>query len=422
MKEDLLQYFWRTHSWKDREFETTDGRLVQIISAGQLNRDAGPDFSNARIRIGHELWAGNVEIHVRSSEWYAHKHQYDPAYKTVVLHVVWEEDQPVFHDADVRIPCFELKNIISQDIIDNYQRLMNNAFWIPCENQVSKFDMFRGFLGMNAKLVEKFEDKTEVLEHIYTRSGADWNETLHRFLARGFGLNVNSTAFELLAEKLTWALSEKYKNQPQILEAIAFHASGLLSNASGNYPDELTSHYDKISAEDKTEALAEGAFMFFRTRPSNFPTLRIAQWVRLLCSDKSLLDLIQNMHSPEEFTSLVCRPLEGFWQEHFTFNVRSKGFPTHAGREFAKLLLINAIAPFLFFYGKKLGNLEIQQKAIDMLDEMKAENNSIIRKFRQLGFPVKTASQSQAFLLLKKKYCEQRQCLDCPFGMQIFKE
>lgn len=422
MKEDLLQYFWRTHQWKELVYSTTEGRSIQIIKPGELNRDAGPDFSNARIRIGDELWAGNVEIHVKSSEWNAHRHQHDPAYKTVILHVVWEEDQLVFHDGQVRIPCFELKNIISREIIENYQRLMNNALWIPCQSRVSAFDMTKAMLGMNAKLIERFEEKTKILEYIYENSNNDWNETLHRFLARAFGLNVNAQAFEFLAEQLTLDIVYKYRNQPDILEALAFHTSGLLGNASGNYAEILRNKYDKISVEDRTQAMGEGVFKFFRTRPANFPSIRIAQWLELLNFEGSLLDFILNINSPEEFSAVLCRPLNGYWNEHFTFNVPSGAFPTHAGKEFAKLLIINAVAPFMFFYGKKHDDYLLRQKAVDLLEDLKTESNSIIRGYLQLGFPVKTAAHSQAFLLLKKNYCEQKRCLECPFGVQIFKE
>ncbi|HND16211.1 MAG TPA: DUF2851 family protein [Saprospiraceae bacterium] len=421
MKEDLLQYFWRTHNWKDRLYVTTNGLPIHIVTPGILNHDAGPDFSNAKIRIGDELWVGNVEIHVRSSEWYIHRHQYDPAYRTVILHVVWTEDQPVFMDENIRIPCLALKSIISKEILDNYERLMNNALWVPCQNVVNRFDMEKGLLGMNARLVEKFEDKSAVLQHIFDKTKGDWNETLHRFIARGFGLNVNGDAFELLAEKMNYQLTQKYQHDPVKLEAIAFSASGLIPDGNSDHTEKLWQIYQTLPHNDRPTPLAQGVFKFFRTRPSNFPGLRIAQWLKFLSNPGSLFDTVINLNSPIEFSAIICQPLDEFWKNHFSFTAEAKNFSTQAGKDFADLLLINSIAPFLFFYGKITDNYELRQKAVDLLDAMKAESNSVIRGFRQLGFPINFASHSQAFLLLKKKYCDRKRCLECPFGVQIFK-
>lgn len=421
MKEELLHYFWRTHRWRDQNIFTTDGQPLQIIVPGDLNKDAGPDFSNAKIRIGDELWIGNIEIHVKASEWYLHQHQYDPQYKTVILHVVWSEDQQVYFDGNRKIPCFELKNIISKDIIDNYERLMNSAFWIACENQVDKIDMQKAALGLNAKLIEKLQDKTTLLEHIYSKTNGDWNETFHRFLARGFGLNVNGTAFELLAEKLPLELIRKYTNDTEKLEAVVFGIAGFLNNASEDYAIKLKGIFESLPKNNLPEILPEGVFKFFRARPSNFPTIRIAQWIKLISDHDLLLNEVVSMSHPDEFINFICSPLNGFWQNHFTFSATSNGFPTKAGKEFAKLLLINSVAPFLFFYGKKLGNIELQQTATDWLDEIKGEKNTIIKKFQELGFPTSTAAQTQGLLHLKKKYCECKRCLECPFGAQIFR-
>ena len=420
MKEDLLQYFWKTHKWKDKIYTTTCGQSIQIIDAGRINTDAGPDFSQARIKIANQLWAGNVEIHTKSSEWYTHRHQNDSAYNSVILHVVWSEDKEVFYNEHQKIPCLELKTLISKDIIDNYERLMNSACWIPCENQISKIDINKASLALHRLVAEKLKDKTELIDHIYCKSGKDWHETLHKWLARGYGLNVNGTAFELLAESIPLKLVNQYKSEALKLEALVFGCSGLLHGTDSVYASKL-----KIAHKDlpvQIEQLPEGIFKFFRTRPSNFPTIRLAQWLKMLMNPIPVFEKIMNLDSPESFIQFINQPLDGFWSENFTFTTPANGFPTNAGREFGKLLLINSVAPFMFYYGKKTDDETMQQRAIDWLDNLKGEKNQIVRKYQNLGFPAKTASQTQALLWLKKKYCEQKRCMECSFGAQLFKK
>lgn len=418
MKEDLLQYFWRTHNWKNKIYSTTSGQSLQIIESGRLNPDAGPDFSQARIRIDDQLWAGNVEIHVRSSEWYIHRHQSDPRYNSVILHVVWSEDREVFYTNEQKIPCLELKNLISKDLLDNYERLMTNACWIPCENQINRINMQKVSLALPAYAIEKLEIKTQAIWQIYTATSSNWEETLYRWLAKGFGLNVNGNAFEMLAEAVPLHVVREFRLEQVKLEAIMFGRAGLLDQAQGEYAEKLRQIFNQINT-DRT-ALPYGVWKFFRTRPSNFPTIRLAQWIHLLIRENSVLDLLFKLDSPQSFITHINQPLKGFWSENFSFSATAGGFPTQAGKEFGKLLVINSVVPFMFCFGKQTNNEEMQYKALEWLDDIKGEKNTTISKFKELGFPIDSASQTQALLWLKKNYCENKRCLQCAVGTQIF--
>lgn len=421
MKEELIQYFWRTHKFKSDKLFTTQGNVLEIIDPGKLNRDSGPDFSMARIKIDGQLWVGNIEIHINASDWYQHKHQYDPAYQSIILHVVWEEDLKIHYPSNQAIPCLELKEIIQKSLLDNYERLMNNSAWIPCEFQLDIVDMEKLSIGLNAFLVEKLMKKTHEIEQIFIKTNKDWDKTFHIWFARAFGLNLNATAFEMLATNMDNMLAEKLKSQPEILEAVAFATAGLLDGETSEYAIQLQNTYNNYNKLEKPPMLKAGTFKYFRTRPANFPTIRIAQWLEWLKSQEKPLETILHIDSGKQLFEALKLPLEGFWATHFSFNAGTNDQKPSTGKDFAELLMINAISPFIFFYGKMTQQELYQDRAVDCLDQMNGERNAIISKFKALNFPAKTASQTQSLLWMKKHYCEQKRCLECCVGAQIFK-
>lgn len=421
MKEELIQYFWRTHKFKSDKLFTTQGNTLEIIDPGKLNHDSGPDFSMARIKIDGQLWVGNVEIHINASDWYQHKHQYDPAYQSIILHVVWDEDLKIHYPSNQAIPCIELKNIIQKPLLDNYERLMNNSAWIPCEFQLSNVAMDKISIGLNAFLVEKLIKKTQEIEQIFIKTNLDWEKTFHIWFARAFGLNLNATAFEMLATNLDNELVQKLKSNSEVFEAIAFATAGLLDGETSEYAIQLQKAYNNFNKLEKPPMLKAGTFKYFRTRPANFPTIRIAQWLEWLKAQETPLKTVLSIVSVKELYGALKLPLHGFWNSHFSFNAGTNSQKTSIGKDFAELLMINAISPFIFFYGKMTQQELYQDRALDCLDQMNGERNAIISKFKDLNFPVNSALKTQSLLWMKKHYCEHKRCLECCVGAEIFK-
>jgi len=387
MKEFFLHYLWRTKRFNLQQLFTTDGQSVILQNMGRHNKNAGPDFLDARIRIGDTLWAGNVEIHVRSSEWIQHKHQNDTAYDNVILHVVYEEDKPIFRKSGQVIPCIELKKRIPPGISNTYQRLSQNEHWIPCQQHFASVGSIIKNLWLDRMLVERLEQKTEAISDEHHKNKSNWEETFYHAIARSFGLKVNAEPFELLAKITPLQILAKHKNNLFQLEAILFGQSGLLNRTfNEDYPNKLKKEYLFLKKKYNLKGLRADSWNFLRMRPANFPTIRIAQFAMLLFTTEHLFSKI----------------------------LAAKNITIH-------LFIINTIAPFLFFYGQKKNNETYKDKAMDILEEIPPEKNKIIEQWKTLGLEPDSAYQTQALLQLKKAYCTQQRCLSCAIGGEILK-
>ncbi len=423
MKENFLHFLWRYRRFDAQNLTTTDGSPLEILHPGEPNSDAGPDFFNARIRLGGTEWAGNVELHVRASEWLAHGHDSDAAYSNVVLHVVFEEDKRLVRPSGEALPCLVLRERIPPRILENWQRLENERAWVPCAASFMQVPDIVRLNWLDRLLVERLEQKTEVIAAALAETKNHWEEVFYHSLARNFGLKVNAQPFEMLARSLPASVLAKHKSSLFQIEALLFGQAGFLGeNFADEYPAGLAKEHRFLRQKFDLQALEKSAWKFLRLRPANFPTVRLAQFAGLVHRSAHLFSKILAAQSARELEHLFDCPASEYWQSHFQFDKKSgKRGVCSPGRDFVNLLIINTVVPFLFFYGKTKNLPDVRDRALRLLEELPAEENSIVAGWAELGFRARNAYQSQGLLQLKNRYCDGRRCLDCAVGNSILR-
>ncbi len=418
MKESILQYIWQQRLFVSSDMKTTDNETVEVIDVGKLNTDAGPDFFNAKVKIGDTLWAGNVEIHTRSSEWKKHHHHSDKAYESVILHVVEEVDADVFRNDGEKIP--QIKLAYPEQIENDYLQLINEQKWIPCAGKIQSIPSVFIQSWKNALLVERLEQKMEAIESLLNFNNQHWEDAFYITLARNFGFGTNSLAFEQLAKSTPLSALGKHKNNLFQLEAILFGQSGLLEvTDSDEYTLSLKKEYEFLAAKFDLKPISSSLWKLLRLRPDNFPHIRIAQFAALIHSSSKLFSKV--LEKPEtDFLNEIfdCKPSD-YWQTHYTFANQSAKKAKKLGQQSKNTLYINTVIPFLFCYGTERGNQEMKDKALALLEQIPAEKNSIVAGWKSLGLDVQTAYDSQALLHLKKNYCDEKKCLRCRIGHKV---
>jgi hypothetical protein len=422
MREDFLHFLWRWRRFDAQNLRTADGQPLDILHPGELNRDAGPDFFNARLRIGGTLWAGNVEMHLLASDWLAHRHDSDPAYDNVVLHVVLEEDQRLLRSNGEYLPCLALRPRIPPGLLDKYLRLERERAWIPCAQSFSGVPEIVRNNWLDRLLVERLEQKTAAVSDLVESCDKHWEEGFYRMLARCFGLKTNAGPFEALARILPLPLLARHQNQLFQMEALLFGQAGMLQEAfSDDYPRALAKEYHYLQHKYQLQPLSPGQWKFFRLRPAGFPTVRLAQFAALLHRSCHLWsDVLETRHTTET-EQIFQVESSGYWHSHFRFDKTSASRMKPLSREFVHLLLINAVAPFMFHYGREKGISGLQDRALQVLEDLPAESNTVVDGWENLGQCARHAAQSQALLLLKTQYCDQRRCLECAIGASILR-
>ncbi len=422
MRESFLHFLWRWRRFHLHALCTTQGQTLEILHPGEWNTDAGPDFFNARIRLGDTVWAGNVEIHLRASEWLLHGHQNDPAYDNVVLHVVLEEDRPVLHASGERIPCLELKERIPANILQTYQRLEQERAWVPCEKFFTQTPDIVRLNWLDRLLVERLEQKTEAIAALLKATGNHWEEAFYRLLARNFGLKVNAEPFETLASSLPLSILAKHKSNAFQVEALLFGQAGLLEQTHQEpYPAALAKEYRFLQHKYQLTPLDGKQWKFLRLRPANFPSVRLAQFSALLYRSTPLLSQILEAESLREIEHLFAVEPGEYWRTHFQLDKPSAKRSKTPGRDFIHLLTINTIVPFLFHYGQQKNTERYQKRALQLLEALPAESNALLDGWRELGITARHAYQSQALIHLKTRYCDAKRCLECAVGNAILK-
>ena len=419
MTEDFLYYIWQFRLTKG-ELTTADGEAVTVIDPGQRNEDSGPDFFNARVKIGQTEWAGNVEMHVRASDWVKHGHQDDHAYDSVILHVVHDCDMEIHNHQKEVIPCLELKNNMEEALYFRYRKLTGSRNWIACAPQLKEVPDLIVFSWLNRLLIERLERKTESIESYLQSSNGHWEEAFYYALARNFGFNVNAEAFEQLARSLPLEVLAKNRSDIFKLEALLFGQSGLLNpKLKDAYVQNLLAEYDFLRKKYSLEPIASYQWKFMRLRPVNFPTIRIAQFAQLIHKSTHLLSKIVEAQKLEKLRDFFRLETTEYWLDHYSFGKSSKARKKLFGDSSFDLVLINTIVPFLFVYANHQKDDELKERALDFLSRTKAEQNSIIRKFAESGIKSSNASQTQALLTLKNDYCKYLKCLDCAIGSRL---
>jgi hypothetical protein len=422
IKEDLLQYLWRTKRFDLHDLQTTEGDAIEIQDFGTPNHHAGPDFLNAKIKINNTLWAGNVEMHVRASDWLLHGHTQDLAYDNVILHVVFEEDKPIYQMGSERMPCLELRSRIPLKIANTYQKLLHNEYWIPCQAHFSEVAEMTKAFWLDRLLVERLEHKTKAIEIAWRYNNNDWEETFYQFLASNFGVKVNAEPFECLARSLPQRILSKHKDSLFQIEALLFGQAGMLNYAfEDDYPEQLKKEYQFLKAKYQLQPIEVISWKFMRLRPANFPTIRLAQLAQLVHQSSHLFSRILEIETIVEIEALFKVQPSAYWENHYLFDKPSEKRSKAMGKKTINLLIINTLSPFLFLYGTKRGIQSYRDRAIKWLETIPAEENNIIENWQQLGMQPKSAYETQALIQLKNEYCNTKNCLNCAIGNAILK-
>ena len=421
MKEEFLHYVWQYKKFAFSGLKTVQGDSLQILHTGNSLQQAGPDFFNAQVIIGNQKWAGNIEIHLHSSHWYSHHHEKDENYDNVILHVVWKHDAEVFRKDNSEIPVLELQQYVAGNLLHHYQELQTKKAWINCENDIQTIPQFVMLNWKERLFFERLERKIKPITNILQENQNNWEATLFCLLAKNFGLNVNGEMFMKIAQSIPFSVIRKEAFDVQYLEALFFGHAGLLpSDSQDNYVKELYDLYDYLTIKYQLERNSYQSVAFFRLRPDNFPTIRLAQLAMLYHKQRNLFSKVIHVKSLPEFYSLFDVSVSEYWLKHYNFEKPSKFKEKSLSKAFIDLLVINAVIPLQFAYDKSLGK-DFVEDHIRVLEQIIPENNAVIDKFKEFGIDAANAFETQALLQLKKEYCDVNKCLQCAVGMELLK-
>ena len=408
MKEEFINYLWENRLLA-KDLHTADGEDVHVISVGVRNHDAGPDFLDARIRIGPTMWVGHVEVHVNASDWFRHGHQFDDAYKNVVLHVVYCNDTE-----QLSIPTVEIKNQFDESIYERYTGFVKSRRWIPCERFIAGIQQFTWLSWLERIVVERLEIEVKDVFSTLAATHFDWEETLYQRIMRYCGLKVNNDAFERLARLLPLRILRKHTDNPVQVAAMFFGCAGFLEQEfTEDYPVLLQREFKVLKSKFNLPVMPKVYWKFLRLRPPNFPTVRLAQMAAMVCSYDSFLSRLQAVDDLESMRNLFNVEVNTYWDTHFLFDKASKEKKKNFGATATDILIINVVIPVLFSYGIYHDNQETKNKSLGFLSEMAPEDNVVIRRFGKLGVSACNAQQTQALLQLYNSYCRRRKCLNC---------
>lgn len=418
MNEGLLQYAWQFKLFEMVHMTTVDGVPVEVIDVGQLNRDAGPDFFNAKIRIGETVWAGNVEVHILASDWYRHRHDSDERYDTVILHVVERSDLRVKRRNGDVIPQLELRLLDS--LLSGYQLLQGSAAWVRCAPFCHSLDGSFLTYQMSRMVCHRFLRKTEEMRELLRQTNNDWRLLFYQSLLRSLGMHVNALPFELLAKATPLNGLAKVKDSLFCVEAILMGQAGLLEEECGDdYYLQLRKEYLYQRGKYGLQPIAGTLWKYARMRPANFPTLRIAQVAALIHGSEHLFSKVLERTSIDQMRRLFECQVSDYWQTHYRFGKESKRVGHQWNVQTVDLLIINACLPVLFAYGNINEREDLVDRAMSLLEQLPAEENHVTEGWRSLDISVENAYHSQALIELKREYCEKNKCLQCPIGHRV---
>lgn len=418
--ERLMQYIWQHRLWTQQEMRTVDGRVVQIIDPGRINTDAGPDFFNAKVKIDGETWAGNVEIHVKASDWLRHHHDADPAYDSVILHVVEKDDMAIRRSDGQIIP--QLRMPCNPDFHKQYHELISKSSTeLPCSDQIGNLSPIYITDWIDTLAHERLYRKSGRIEELLKRYNGNWEEVCYITIARCLGFGINSDAFERLAASMPLRFMGKHSDSLLSIEALLFGQSGLLDGASDDdaYVKSLKSEYRFLANKFALRQPQSLGWKMARMRPANFPHRRIAILAEMIHGGFRMMSNIIQASNEAEARSVFGLKLTGYWSNHYSFGPASPKTMRAMSDSSVSLLLINAVVPLTYAYGLSRNDTEMCDRAMNMLQSLPAENNSIIQLFARAGLSCKDALTSQALIQLRREYCETRKCLFCRIGHRL---
>lgn len=418
--EQLLHYVWKHKIFPLKELKTTSGQSLEIIDTGLANRNAGPDFFNAKIKVDGVLWVGNIEIHTHSSDWIKHGHHTDAAYDNVILHVATHIDADVQRSNGEAIPQFQLE--CPEHVRANFKELISTDSYPPCYRIIPSLSSFTIHSWMSALQMERFEQKNAQLIERLRLCNNHWEDAFFMTLARNFGFGLNGDAFETWAKHIPLRAVDRHRDNLFQIEAIFFGQAGILGDMDGDeYYLKLKHEYQYLAHKFSLTPMDVSRWRFLRLRPNNFPHVRIAQLACLYYHTYGLLSKLMEKTTLKEIRDLLRGGTSEYWLTHYSFGGSSPSRPKTISDSSLDLLIINTVVTFLYAYGIHQGNEVLCQRATAFLEELKPENNYIIRMWNQCGLKVSHAGDSQALIQLKKEYCDKKKCLYCRIGYEYLK-
>lgn len=424
MQEEFLYFIWQQRLLLQPDLRLTNGERIEIIHPGYRNYESGTDFFNARLRIDGMLWAGNVEIHTRASDWHRHHHTGDLSYDNIILHAV------AINDTDIRrldgspFPTLVMAGNFPSYYTENYRHLMEgHGKYLPCSAQLQETNELVRQQVLDRMLTERLESRFADLESIVAATDKRWPEAFHRLLGKSFGFKTNATPFELLTTGLPHELLIRHRDNTEDIEALLYGQAGLLPpHSSDPYAERLKRQYRFLRHKYHLQPLSAHLWKFGGLRPVNFPTLRISQFAALFNHHEYLLDRIINAIELTDLAQLLDVTASDYWYQHYRFGIRSEPYAKKLGKDAIHTLIINAIIPFLFYYGKRRHQPLLCDKALYWLEKCPPENNRIIRLFQETGWYSQNAGNTQAQLHLKKQYCDLKKCVNCGIGQHLLQQ
>ena len=423
MQESFLHYIWRYQYFDKKDLTTTDGQPIDILYPGHYNTDAGPDFKEAKVKIGNLEWLGSVEIHLKSSDWNAHKHQNDPAYNNTILHVVWESDGDIQREDNSILPTLELKERADPHLLNKYNQLINHpATYISCENQWSEVSHITKLNMLDKMAMERLYDKSSLVLNLLESNNGDWEETAYQLLFKNFGFKINSEPFLALAKSIPFKIIKKHAQDLNQIEALLFGMAGFLDEPVDEKSEMLSKEFvylkQKYSLDQK---LHKFQWKYLRLRPANFPTVRIAQIASILYQQPSVFDILVKSEDLKKLSSWLRSKPSSYWVDHHSFGKLSKSKHQGLGTSSVENLLINTAVALKVAYGKQIDNQDFIDMAIELLEQLKPEKNNITDKWKAVGLDIKSAFDSQASIQLYNNYCKKKRCLLCNIGTSLIR-
>ncbi len=420
MTEDIVNFVWKYNSPILQDIYLDDNKQVEVISPGEHNFDSGPDFFNAKVKIENTVWAGNVEIHLNASDWNKHGHNTNPAYDSVILHVVVKNDTTVYNSRGEIVPTVQIPypSTLEWDL----QQLVANEAWIPCANKLKGLERFTVRMWLASLAVERLEQKTIQVNDLVKELKGSWEEAFYISIARSFGLKINALPFELLAKSTPIKILAKVRSSILSIEAILFGQAGMLEtidSSADEYIFNLKKEYDYQQKKYSLTPIPNHLWKFMRLRPISFPTIRIAQFAQLIHQSSGLFSNCMEAKGFESILQLLKVGCSSYWQTHYTFGKESTLKPKIMGDDTIRIIILNTIVPFMFAYGSARGDEQLKDKALNILESMKPENNNVVKGFSLSGLKPENAFFSQAMVQLKSQYCDKRKCLFCQVGVSL---
>ena len=421
MTEDFLHFLWKYQNFNAPLGITSTGQMLRIIHPGFHNHNSGPDFLEARIYLDKQLWVGQIELHVKASDWYRHKHQEDIVYQNAILHVVYDADMPVYLSSGEELPCISLTGYFDEHLYWRFEQLMQNQEGIACSSQFAAVDSIHKSAMLDRVIAERLMQKSEALSTILQETKGDWQESFYRFLAYGMGLKVNSEPMLLLSRLCSSNIWRHFRNQDETMAAFFFGQAGLLSGQD-DYAMELGLEYEFLQRKYDLNRLRPEIWKYSRMRPAAFPDFRLAQLIALLRKREFLPAEILEIKEEGELRNLLNFNEERYWQQHYRL-----GQPSAREHKFAmgdvayRQIVINVVVPYLFLYAKKKDVPIYQERALQLLQSLKAEQNKVTRIYEKLSMKPVSALESQGLLQWYKFYCTPKKCLNCSVGNQLIK-